>query len=107
MPDSTYSGDISISMLSEGIWYIGKDGESKVLLARKLKDLPEAITTAKILPIQNNICTSTRAFLRKLLPRETFEDYIVRTKAVLQLYNIMVREVMKYETSDIESVSKR
>jgi len=93
----SYNKNIDISMLSEGIWYIGKDNETKTLLARKLEDLPEAMVSAKVLPIMNDICDKIRVFLRKLLPKDTFEEYIIRPKAVLQLYNVVVREIARHE----------
>jgi hypothetical protein len=104
MPDSIYSGDINIDQLSEGIWFFSK--EKKTMLARKIGDLPKAVIAAQMYPIQNELCNVLRTYLRRCLPKDTFEEYIVPNKVILHLYDIVLKTIQKHELAD-ENVVKQ
>ncbi len=95
MSTEHFDGDINISKLTPGIWYIGQ--EHKSLLAKKLEDLPEVITSAKVLPLRNQICDSLRKYLRALLGDDLFETYFVKSKAILSMYDAVVKDMVKAE----------
>jgi hypothetical protein len=84
-----------LKTLSEGIWYIKEIdcGKHYRFLTDKITDLPQAITTASILPYLNEISNEITEYLEVV--KEEAEDFtLIKTTDILK---IIVRVIEKHK----------